>query len=117
MFCVNCGNEVKEDDKFCKNCGAQVQPNQAASMTFTQNRQKRHKNKTGLLIGTIIAAGAVLLIVLFVLTTVYRNKANETLDKRNQRYENSYTPGADGDYRYYRNYGDHFMGNGAHSCF
>lgn len=116
MFCVNCGNEIKEEDKFCNNCGAQIQENQTTSMSFRENLRRPHKNRTGLLIGAIIAAGAVLLIVLFVLVSVYRNKANETLDEYNRqhRYENPYTPGTDREYGHYGEHDDYFSGHGNH---
>ena len=29
MFCVKCGNKVKDDDKFCFNCGNKIEINEA----------------------------------------------------------------------------------------
>lgn len=55
MFCINCGNEIKEDSKFCINCGNQFeQPQQE------KTKKKFFTKKLFLVIGIIGAVSAVL---------------------------------------------------------
>lgn len=111
MFCVNCGNELNEGDKFCNKCGAKLQEEKAVFMPSAAHKKRERKQRTGLLIGTIIAAGVILWIALFSTLTVFRHKANDTLDSRRPGYEKSYTPGQD------RNYGQHTEEYGGNHSF
>lgn len=47
MFCINCGNRLKENDKFCKNCGNRVGTSESKS---SKNNNKLAGNLIGLIV-------------------------------------------------------------------
>ncbi len=50
MYCINCGNKLKEQAKFCDNCGANVDNPQINS----NYEQVQPKKSNGCLVATII---------------------------------------------------------------
>lgn len=70
MFCQKCGYPVGEEDKFCSACGAPVEEKKEQQAVMAEEEKSRYKKNTGWIVGTICAAGMVIIIVLFVLVTV-----------------------------------------------
>lgn len=114
MFCQNCGNELGENDKFCNNCGTQIKPEeQPAPAEWSQPEvpapavqkteaptpavQKKYKRGTGVIIGVVIAAGAILWITLIIMVFISRGNADDTMDKWKRHYEDSYMPEEEND--------------------
>lgn len=48
MYCVNCGNEINNGDKFCGKCGYKVGQNE-------ENSKSTKKNKTPIILGVLLA--------------------------------------------------------------
>ncbi len=48
MYCVNCGNEINNGDKFCGKCGYKVGQNE-------ENSKSMKKNKTPIILGVLLA--------------------------------------------------------------
>lgn len=83
MFCDQCGNEVKDTERFCSRCGAPVQSqpvqqsvepavtlqNNVYGMTFDSQPQQQSKAKKGISKGVVISAvaGVAVIAVLVVL--------------------------------------------------
>lgn len=79
MFCIKCGKEIKDTDKFCPFCGSScVQPNEAdAKPTETEVKPiKNPKGKKGLLIGGIIG-GIVLVAGIIIGVIAFANSDND----------------------------------------
>lgn len=96
MFCLNCRNRVGENDKFCDNCGIELKKENVYSLTADNQAWKRYRRNTKVMIGAIIAAGAILLVTLLALAFVYHDKAQASLDELSKRYEQPYMREHDG---------------------
>jgi hypothetical protein len=57
MFCTSCGQEIPEGKSFCSNCGA---PIGKSSKTTTGSGLPRGPKRTGLIVGSVVAAVIVL---------------------------------------------------------
>lgn len=68
MVCKNCGNEMREDAKFCPHCGAVNAPgaqlqNVSGTQSPTWEKPEGGKKKTGLIIGSVVAAVAAVALI------------------------------------------------------
>lgn len=68
MICKNCGNEMRPDARFCPHCGAvNGEIPGAAPYTGPEAPVGVGKKKTGLIVGAVAAAAAVIAVAAFVL--------------------------------------------------
>ena len=70
MFCKNCGKEIDDNSNFCQFCGVVNSSNTKADIRKRINKSiqnfKLQKNIAALMFGTIV-----LLLILFILCTMY----------------------------------------------
>lgn len=82
MFCKNCGRQLEDHAKFCDECGSMTEQTNTQESTYVQSSAsgtnpvqqgagqtgifpQKTKKKTGIVIGAIIAAIALILVVVF----------------------------------------------------
>ncbi len=104
MFCGNCGNQMTETEKFCSKCGwrnpltgstapaqpveqAPVQPVAAAPGIPAEKKTSGKKLPVGLLIGIGVAVLAVLVLLIFLLTSAtVKNWFKKTFSEPEEYY-------------------------------
>lgn len=138
MFCQNCGNELGENDRFCNKCGTQIkQEERPATVEWSQQEtptpevqkpeapapavqktetpvpavQRKYKRGTGVIVGAVVAAGAILWITLIIMVFIFHSKADNTLDNWKRHYEDSYMPEEENDSEQGDDFFDHGSGN------
>lgn len=65
MYCSNCGNKLKSDDKFCSNCGNSVNK----SEKLVENTSESENKASGLKIASIVLGSVALLGNLLIIGT------------------------------------------------
>ncbi len=71
MICKNCGNEIKQNEKFCTKCGSPVTQN----TVNTPDVKPVNSNLNGKKIGIIAGVGVIAVIIIAVLAFVISNAA------------------------------------------
>jgi len=75
MFCSNCGNKLKEGEKFCSDCGKPINSVEKA------NKSSYFNKKIILIIVGIIALISIIVIVIYASTKGNSNKENSNIEQ------------------------------------
>ena len=103
MYCENCGNKLKEDEKFCSNCGVSIKKE---DHILESNRNNKKNNNSKIIIGIIVV---VLIIGYIIFLSPFKyNFASGNINDIGVRYvEDKY----DDNCKYAGPYGDSMTGN------
>ena len=65
MFCENCGQEIKDDEKFCQNCGSEIKKNDSEPESKKTFAAKSSSKTKGRIIIAIVALAIIIIIGIF----------------------------------------------------
>ena len=76
MFCMNCGKEIREEDRFCQYCGFDRAENENATIN-TENKISKNveKNGIGTKIGIVVLLIGVICMLAFITAPAHRSEA------------------------------------------
>lgn len=82
MFCRNCGNEIKENEKFCGKCGAKIDNNLANENTIANADEDKTNVKKPIKIKfTYVVIGIIVILFLLAGVIAYINDSKSVLNQ------------------------------------